>query len=152
MKKSCLSFILMTIWFVNSFSQNATVNVKLNYPECTLNNESLITETKGVKNFVISTQEEFDKYFKLSNNYTINFENSMVLVGFVGQDNSTKNISMNGVTLKVKRSILYIKSNITEKPNGTCGKYCVVVIKKIDYKKILFLNGKKYNRAKAELM
>lgn len=142
----------MTIWFVNSFSQNATVNVKLNYPECTLNNESLITETKGVKNFVISTQEEFDKYFKLSNNYTINFENSMVLVGFVGQDNSTKNISMNGATLKVKRSILYIKSNITEKPNGTCGKYCVVVIKKIDYKKILFLNGKKYNRAKAELM
>lgn len=152
MKKSCLSFILMTIWFVNSFSQNATVNVKLNYPECTLINESVITETKEVKNFVISTQEEFDKYFKLKDNYTINFENSMVLVGFVGQDNSNKNISMNGATLKVKRSILYIKSNITEKPNGTCGKYCVVVIKKIDYKKILFLNGKKYNRAKAELM
>lgn len=152
MKTNFLFLILVNILTINCFSQNATVSPKLNYPECTLINESVLTESKGVKNFVISSQEEFNKYFKLTSSNTINFENNIVLVGFVGQDNSNKYISINGATLKVKRSILYIKSSITKKPSGTCGKYCVVVMKKIDYKKILFLNGKKYNRAKGEII
>lgn len=152
MKTNFLFFILVNILTINCFSQNSTVTLKLNYPECTLINQTVLTETKGVKNFVVTSQEEFDKYFKLTSSNTINFENNIVLVGFVGQDNSDKYVSINGATLKVKRSILYIKSSITKKPNGTCGKYCVVVIKKIDYKKILFLNGRKYNRAKGEII
>ncbi|HNY55101.1 MAG TPA: hypothetical protein PKI86_05715 [Chitinophagales bacterium] len=147
MKHYILLFTLFFVSIVNCFSQNSTVNPKLNYPDCSLINESFITEKEDVNAFVIKSQEEFDRYFKFNNSYKINFENSMVLVGFVGKNNSNKNININGATYNTRKAILYVKRDLRDKPIGTCGKYCVVVIQKMEYKKILFLNSKKYNRS-----
>ena len=146
MKKIILSVVLISMFFFNAVSQNSTISLKLIYPECSIKNESFIKESKGVKSIVIKSQEEFDKYFKITDDYKINFENSMALVGFVGEENYSKYININGTTYNARKSILYIKQDLKEKPAGTCGKYCVVFVKKMEYKKVYFLNGKKYNR------
>jgi hypothetical protein len=146
MKSIIFSLALISMFCFDSFSQNSTANLKFTYPVCSLLNEHFITETNDIKTFVINDQMEFDKYFKVLDNHKINFENNVVLVGFVGKDNFSKNINLNGATYNTKKSVLYIKYDIKDKSVGTCGKYCVLIVPKVEYKKILFLKGKKYAR------
>ncbi len=132
-----LHFIIYFVFCINRklFFAKFNSQSKANYPDCSLINESFITEKEDVNAFVIKSQEEFDRYFKFNNSYKINFENSMVLVGFVGKNNSNKNININGATYNTRKAILYVKRDLRDKPIGTCGKYCVVVIQKRNIKK-----------------
>ena len=51
------------------------------------------------------------------------------------------------VTLKSGDEIVILnKYDIKDKSVGTCGKYCVLIVPKVEYKKILFLKGEKYAR------
>lgn len=147
MKNITLLIVFITMICFNSFSKRSTAKLKFTYPACTLINESFIKDTNTVKTFVIKSQEEFDACFKITDSHKINFENNMVLVGIVGKDNSGKYMNINGATYDTKNSTLYVNHELLDSPNGTCGKYCVVIVNKIDYKRVLFLNHKDYKKS-----
>ena len=138
--------IFITVFYIETYSQYSVALLKFTYPVCSLLNENLINETDDVKIFTIQNQEEFDMYFKLLDSHKINFDKNIVIAGFVGKNNFNKYININGATYHSEKSKLFIKYDINIKPVGTCGKYCVLVIPKVEYKKILILNNKKYAR------
>ena len=129
------SFILHT---------NAQVTIKLSYPACELINQGALTDIKKVKTFVITSQEEFDTYFKITDNSKIDFSNNIVLVGLVGGENADKFIGIDAAQFIPQGRSLNIRYDVLESAKGTCGKYCVAVVHKMDYKHANFLKGRLY--------
>ena len=64
-----LLFLMSVIVFYSS----AQMNMKLKFPKCEVVSESVFADVNNFKTFVIKTQEEFDKYFKIMDGTTINF-------------------------------------------------------------------------------
>lgn len=145
MKKSLLLFVATFCLVVFSFAQNT---MKLRYPKCDLVSESVRQETKGIKLFEITTQEEFDKYFKITDDSKINFETSMVLAAIVGKDKDDKFVQIDAASfISTKASSLYVRYDIRDEEQTNFSKYSVVVVQKPNYKKVLFMKGKLYNMA-----
>ncbi|MBK9328362.1 MAG: hypothetical protein IPM95_03390 [Sphingobacteriales bacterium] len=145
MKKSALLLTILFGMFVLSYAQNT---MKLRYPKCELTSAAVSAETKGIKTFEITTQEEFDKYFKLTDGNTINFENNMVLAAIVGDDEADKYIQVDAASfISSKARTVYVRYDIREQQDKNYSKFSVAVIQKTNYKKVLFLKGKKYNMA-----
>lgn len=141
MKNVFLSFILL---FGSGMLAKAQVTVKLRYPKCELVSPDEATQSKNVQTLVISSQEEFDKHFRITDGSTIDFSANIVLAAFVGSDKADKFIEINAAQFIPQGRSLNVRYDINNEVQGSCGKYCVVVIHKPDYKHINFLKGKLY--------
>ena len=145
MKK--LSSLLLFIIGV-SFFASAQNTMKLRYPNCELVNADITKNSKGIKTFEITTQEDFDKYFKLADDSKINFESSMVLAAIVGEDKADKFVKIDAASfISSKARSLYVRFDIRDEAQTNFAKFCVVVIQKPNYKKVYFMKGKYYNMA-----
>lgn len=145
MKKSALFLLLLSGILVLSFAQNT---MKLRYPKCELSSASVSAEIKGVSTFEITTQEEFDKYFKLTDGSSINFENNMVLAAIVGDNEADKYVQVDAASfISSKARTVYVRYDVKDQPDKNYSKFSVAVVQKTNYKKVIFLKGKKYNMA-----
>ncbi len=145
MQKLILSFVLILV--IISFT-NAQNTMKLRFPKCELANAEVSKNTKGVKTFEITTQEDFDKYFKISDGSKINFESSMVLAAIVGGDKADKFVQVDAASfISSKARSLYVRYDVRDKEETNFLKFCVAVVQKPNYKKVLFMKGKFYNMA-----
>jgi hypothetical protein len=138
----------MTLLFGAVYGSSAQNTMKLRYPSCALVNETVRSEVKGIKTFEITTQEEFDKYFTLTDDTKINFETDMVLAAIVGTDKDDKFIHIDAASfISSKARSLYVRYDIRDEEQVKYAKYSAVVVKRPNYKKVFFMKGKFYNMA-----
>lgn len=139
----CLFFLMSVIVFYSS----AQMNMKLKFPKCEVVSESVFSDVNNFKTFVIKTQEEFDKYFKIMDGTTINFEKEMVLAGIIGKGkNEDKYIEINAATYIPNGKYLNVRYDFKDVKLEDNGKFAVTIVpKSFDYKKVAFLKGKLYN-------
>ena len=130
-----------------AFDVSAQMNMKLKFPKCEVVSEAVFADVNNFKTFVIKTQEEFDKYFKITDGTTINFEKEMVLAGLIGKGkNEDKFIEINAATYIPNGKYLNVRYDFKDVKLEDNGKFAVTVVpKSFDYKKVAFLKGKLYN-------
>ena len=145
MKKSVVLFLLSFLFTITVFAQNT---LKLRYPKCEIANADVAANTKGIKLFEITTQEEFDKYFKITDESKINFETNMVLAAIVGADKEDKFVQIDAASfISTKARSIFVRYDVRDKEETNFYKFSVVVIQKPNYKKVAFMKGKFYNMA-----
>ena len=145
MRKNILLLALTGLFTATSFAQ---MTVVIKYPKCEVKSQSVFNDIKGNKTFTITTQAEFDKYFKLTDeNEKINFSKKMVLAGLIGVDEPKDYIEINAAAYNAKGKTLYVRYDIKDEKMEDNAKFCVAVVTKADdFKKVNFLKGKAYNR------
>ena len=141
MKRLIFFFTLAVLLVLDTSAQ---VILKVRYPAVELINKDVLKDMKDVKTFFITTQQEFDTYFKLTDASTIDFSTQIVLVAMVGGKEADNFISINAARYLPDGRYFWIRYDIEEKAKGTCGKYCVATVQKMEYRKIKFLKGSKY--------
>ena len=144
MKKTTVLLIFSIVFSSTSFSQ---IVMKLKFPKCEVTSDAVFADVNNFKTFVIKTQEEFDKYFKITDGTTINFEKNMVLAGLIGKGkNEDKFIEINAAAYDPKGKYLNVRYDFKEEKLEDNGKFALAVVpKSFDYKKVAFLKGKMYN-------
>lgn len=147
MQKPLFFFILTVLFSVSGFSQ---LSLKLKYPKCDLVSKSILSESKENRTMLITTQEEFDKYFKITDDSKINFETSSVLAVILGSDNKDKYIYIDAASFVAENRKLIVrwdyKNDYFRNTNSDdiTGEYCVAVIQRMDIKKVKFLKAAAY--------
>lgn len=145
MKKS----ILLSVLFLGTFYSTtvlAQVRLKIKYPKCELQSETIFNDVKKYKTFTIENEVDFAKYFKLQEGEKIDFEKNLVLAGLIGSGNEDKFIEINAATYDPKAKYLNVRFDIEDTKKEDNGKFCVAVVpKSFNFKKVVFLKGKMYN-------
>jgi len=142
-------FFIVTITVFN-LKVNAQLTLKLKYPKCDLINTSVLSESKDNQLFMIANQDEFDKLFTIKDDSKINFEKSVALVAILGNSNKGNYIYIDAASfIPEKRRLLVrwdYRNDFFKEVNtdNESGEYCVVVVQKMNYKKVVFLKGKSY--------
>ena len=145
MKKALFLWTIVLGCLMTSFAQNT---LKLRFHKCELANADVAKNTKGIKTFEITTQEEFDKDFKITDDTKINFESSLVLAAIVGEDKTDKFTQIDAASfISTKARSVYVRYDIRDKEETNFSKFSVAVVQKPNYKKVIFMKGKFYNMA-----
>ncbi len=148
MQKSIFFFTLAILFSLNGFSQ---LSLKLKFPKCELKDKSILSSSKENQTMMITTQEEFDKMFKITDDTKLNFEKHIVLVAMLGTDNKDKYIYVDAASFLPENRKLLVRWDYKNdyfrgvNSEDITGEYCVAVIQRMDIKKVKFLKGNAYS-------
>lgn len=148
MQKPFFFFLLTVLFSINSYAQ---LSLKLKFPKCDLKDKSVLSASKENQMMMITSQEEFDKLFTVTDDTKLNFEKHIVLVAMLGTDNKDKYIYVDAASFLPENRKLLVRWDYKNdyfrgvNSEDITGEFCVAVIQRMDIKKVKFLKGSAYS-------